>query len=40
MKDGDRLLTFLRSVDYCNHICAPYVRDGVYWVEWIRDHCN
>ncbi len=40
MKDGDRLLLLLRSKEYFNYICVPYIRDGIYWVEWIRDNQN
>jgi len=40
MKDGDRLLTFIRSATYYKLLCVPYIRDGIYWVEWIRDNQN
>ncbi len=35
IKAGDRLLTFLRSVQYFNHLSTPYTRDRIYWIDFI-----
>lgn len=40
MKDGDRLIAFLRSVSYCNLVSVPYIRDGIYWLEKIEEWKN
>ena len=40
MKDGDRLLQFIRSAQHYKLLCVPYIRDGIYWVEFIRDNSN
>ena len=40
MKDGDRLLRFMRSAQYYKTVCVPYIRDGIYWLEWIEENKN
>ena len=40
MKDGDRLLQFIRGAQHYKLLCVPYIRDGIYWVEWIEENKN
>ena len=40
MKSGDILLTFLRTIRYCNLLTVPYIRDGIYWLEKIEEWKN
>ena len=35
LNDSDSLLMFLRGVDYCNHVLVQYVRDDIYWMDYI-----